>query len=139
MEKLIEQILFFWCQVGIVHLWRYHCACITCVLVLQDLPVNFTWRFEVDYWAWLLCGSAPSWLEFQLVIINVIHNFVGLCRSKNDVEKRVLSNVNESRVYDHDGNFTVTSESCSWDAEEKGCSSDNQIFSLRKDDKLKRR
>lgn len=49
------------------------------------------------------------------------------------------SNMNESRVYDRDGNVTVTSESCSWDAEEKPCSSDNQISSLRKDDKLQRR
>lgn len=55
-------------------------------------------------------------------------------RSKH-VEKRMPSKVNESRVYDHDGNVTGTSESCSWDA----CSSDNQISSLRKDDKLQRR
>ncbi|KAJ1388804.1 Nuclear factor connected with kappa-B-binding protein [Sesbania bispinosa] len=61
-----------------------------------------------------------------------------LWRSKH-ADKRIPSNVNESRVYDHDGNVTVTSESCSWDAEEKACSSDNQISSLRKDDKLQRR
>ncbi|TKY46251.1 Nuclear factor related to kappa-B-binding protein [Spatholobus suberectus] len=55
------------------------------------------------------------------------------------VEKRIPSKVIESRVYDDDGNVTGTSESCSWDAEEKACSSDNQISSLRKDDKLQRR
>ncbi|KAG4401800.1 hypothetical protein AAZX31_02G063100 [Glycine max] len=55
------------------------------------------------------------------------------------VEKRMLSKVIESRGYDHNGNVTGTSESCSWDAEEKACSSDNQISSLRKDDKLQRR
>ncbi|KAK8470135.1 hypothetical protein PHAVU_004G069600 [Phaseolus vulgaris] len=59
-------------------------------------------------------------------------------RSKH-VEKRMPSKVIESRVYDHDGNVTGTSESCSWDAEDKPCSSDNQISSLRKDDKLQRR
>ncbi|CAJ1953337.1 unnamed protein product [Sphenostylis stenocarpa] len=59
-------------------------------------------------------------------------------RSKH-VEKRMPSKVIESRVYDHDGNVTGTSESCSWDAEDKACSSDNQISSLRKDDKLQRR
>ncbi|XP_027923844.1 uncharacterized protein LOC114181564 isoform X1 [Vigna unguiculata] len=59
-------------------------------------------------------------------------------RSKR-VEKRIPSKVIESRVYDHDGNVTGTSESCSWDAEDKACSSDNQISSLRKDDKLQRR
>ncbi|KAK7271071.1 hypothetical protein RJT34_26677 [Clitoria ternatea] len=59
-------------------------------------------------------------------------------RSKH-VDKRVPSNMNESRVYDHDGNVTMTSESRSWEAEEKACSSDNQISSLRKDDKLQRR
>ncbi|RDX63395.1 hypothetical protein CR513_58180, partial [Mucuna pruriens] len=59
-------------------------------------------------------------------------------RSKH-VEKIMPSKGNESRVYDHDGNVTGTSESCSWDAEEKACSSDNQISSLRKDDKLQRR
>jgi len=63
---------------------------------------------------------------------------VGLCRSKR-VEKRMPSKVIESRVYDHDGNVTGTSESCSWDAEDKPCSSDNQISSLRKEDRLQRR
>ncbi|PNY13557.1 hypothetical protein L195_g010214 [Trifolium pratense] len=48
-------------------------------------------------------------------------------------------NVNASKVYDHDGNVTVTSESCSWDTEEKACSSDYLISSLRKDDKLQRK
>ncbi|XP_014511574.1 protein PFC0760c isoform X2 [Vigna radiata var. radiata] len=59
-------------------------------------------------------------------------------RSKR-VEKRIPSKVIESRVYDHDGNVTGTSESISWDAEDKACSSDNQISSLRNDDKLQRR
>ncbi|KAE9619776.1 putative nuclear factor related to kappa-B-binding protein [Lupinus albus] len=60
-------------------------------------------------------------------------------RSKNDVDNRMPSSVNGSRVYDHDGNVTLTSESCSWDAEDRVCNTDNQISSLRKDDKLQRR
>ncbi|KAK7267259.1 hypothetical protein RIF29_19926 [Crotalaria pallida] len=60
-------------------------------------------------------------------------------RSKNDVDKRIPSSVNGSRVYNHDDHVTFTSESCSWDAEDKACSSDNQISSLIKDDKLQRR
>ncbi|CAL0299264.1 unnamed protein product [Lupinus luteus] len=60
-------------------------------------------------------------------------------RSKNDVDNRMPSSANGSRVYDHDGNVTLTSESCSWDAEDRVCNSDNQISSLRKDDKLQRR
>ncbi|XP_019427423.1 PREDICTED: uncharacterized protein LOC109335725 isoform X3 [Lupinus angustifolius] len=60
-------------------------------------------------------------------------------RSKNDLDNRMPSSVNGSRVYDHDGNVTLTSESCSWDAEDRVCNSDNQISSLRKDDKLQRR
>ncbi|MED6224859.1 hypothetical protein PIB30_088220 [Stylosanthes scabra] len=59
-------------------------------------------------------------------------------RAKN-VEKRAPSNANDLRVYDHEGNFTVTSESCSWDAEEKEFSCGNQTFSLKKDEKLQRR
>ncbi|CAK8532943.1 unnamed protein product [Lathyrus sativus] len=55
------------------------------------------------------------------------------------VSKRMPSNVNESRVNDHDGNVTMTSESCSWDAEEKACSSEYLISSSRKDDKLQRK
>lgn len=55
------------------------------------------------------------------------------------VQKRMPSNVNESRVYDHDGNVTVTSESCSWDTDEKAGSSDYLISSLRRDDKLPRK
>jgi hypothetical protein len=62
----------------------------------------------------------------------------GLCRPKH-VQKSMPLNVNASRVYDHDGNVTVTSESCSFDTEEKACSSDYLISSLRKDDKLQRK
>nr|KYP51159.1 Nuclear factor connected with kappa-B-binding protein [Cajanus cajan] len=54
-------------------------------------------------------------------------------------KQRMPSKVVESRVYDHDENVTGTSESCSWDAEEKACSSDNQFSPLRKDDKIQRR
>ncbi|OIW06491.1 hypothetical protein TanjilG_05262 [Lupinus angustifolius] len=60
-------------------------------------------------------------------------------RSRNDVEKIMPSSVNGSRLYNHDGNLTLTTGSCSWDAEDRACSSDNQISSLRKDDKLQRR
>ncbi|KAK7290566.1 hypothetical protein RIF29_05077 [Crotalaria pallida] len=59
-------------------------------------------------------------------------------RSKDDVRKRIPSNSNEFRVYDHDENVSMTSESCSWVAEEKA-SSDNQISSLGQGDKLQRR
>lgn len=65
---------------------------------------------------------------------------MGLCRSKNDVEKRMPSNANESRVYNHDENVTASSESGSWAAfEEKACSSDNQVSLVRKGDKLQKR
>nr|XP_012567445.1 uncharacterized protein LOC101502546 isoform X2 [Cicer arietinum] len=60
-------------------------------------------------------------------------------RRPKHVQKRMPSNVNESRVNDHDGNVAVTSESCSWDAEERACSSDYLISSMRKDDKLQRK
>lgn len=62
----------------------------------------------------------------------------GLCRPKH-VPKRIPSNVNESRVNDHDRNVTVTSESCSWDTEEKACSSEYLISSSRKDDQLQKK
>ncbi|KAI4348389.1 hypothetical protein L6164_009118 [Bauhinia variegata] len=59
-------------------------------------------------------------------------------RSNNEIEKKKFSNVKASRVYDHDEYVTATSES-SWAAEEKACSSDNQISSGRKGDKLQKR
>ncbi|XP_058778967.1 uncharacterized protein LOC131652980 [Vicia villosa] len=55
------------------------------------------------------------------------------------VPKRIPSNVNESRVNDHDRNVAVTSESCSWDTEEKACSSEYRISSSRKDDQLQKK
>ncbi|KAI4350427.1 hypothetical protein L6164_004884 [Bauhinia variegata] len=60
-------------------------------------------------------------------------------RSKNEVEEKMFSNVKESRVYDHDEYVTATSDSSSWAAEEKACSSDNQISSGRKGEKLQKR
>ncbi|KAJ7971788.1 Nuclear factor related to kappa-B-binding protein [Quillaja saponaria] len=59
-------------------------------------------------------------------------------RLRND-EKRMPSHLNGSRFHDLEENVTATSESCSWAADEKACSSDNQISSVRKCEKLQRR
>lgn len=55
------------------------------------------------------------------------------------MEKKISSHANESRFRDHEENATVTSESCSWVADEKACSSDNQISSVVKGGKLQNR
>ncbi|CAB4305899.1 unnamed protein product [Prunus armeniaca] len=60
-------------------------------------------------------------------------------RSRNDMEKKISSHANESRFRDLEENTTVTSESCSWVADEKACSSDNQISSVVKGGKLQNR
>nr|XP_023909334.1 uncharacterized protein LOC112020991 [Quercus suber] len=49
-----------------------------------------------------------------------------LWRSRNGVEKRITSHGNESRFPDPEEDLTATSESCSWAADDKACSSDNQ-------------
>ncbi|XP_058737644.1 uncharacterized protein LOC131609849 isoform X2 [Vicia villosa] len=59
-------------------------------------------------------------------------------RSKNDIEKRKLSNLNEFRDDDHDENITVASDSYSWGAEEKAYG-DSQISSKGQGDELQRR
>ncbi|KAI5427979.1 uncharacterized protein LOC127126740 isoform X2 [Lathyrus oleraceus] len=59
-------------------------------------------------------------------------------RSKNVIEKRKLSNLNEFRDDDHDGNITVTSDSYSWGAEEKAYG-DSQISSKGQGDELQKR
>lgn len=61
-----------------------------------------------------------------------------MCRSKNVIEKRKLSNLNEFRDDDHDGNITVTSDSYSWGAEEKAYG-DSQISSKGQGDELQKR
>ncbi|KAJ0053423.1 hypothetical protein Pint_02510 [Pistacia integerrima] len=47
-------------------------------------------------------------------------------RSRRDAEKRISSNASESRLRDLEQDVTATSESCSWVADEKASSSDNQ-------------
>ncbi|XP_062105316.1 uncharacterized protein LOC133816970 [Humulus lupulus] len=47
-------------------------------------------------------------------------------RSKNDMEKRNSLSANDSRFRVLEGNVAASSESCSWVADEKACSSDNQ-------------
>ena len=42
------------------------------------------------------------------------------------MEKRITSHGNESRFPDPEEDLTATSESCSWAADDKACSSDNQ-------------
>ncbi|XP_045794445.1 uncharacterized protein LOC123889242 isoform X3 [Trifolium pratense] len=61
-----------------------------------------------------------------------------ILRSKNDIEKNRLSNLDEFRYDDHDGNLTVASGSYSWGAEEKAYD-DNQISSMGQGDELRRR
>ncbi|KAJ7976304.1 Nuclear factor related to kappa-B-binding protein [Quillaja saponaria] len=61
-----------------------------------------------------------------------------LQRSRND-EKRLSSHLDESRFCDLEENVTATSESCSLAVDEKACSSDNQVSSVRKGEKLQRR
>ncbi|XVE84247.1 hypothetical protein DITRI_Ditri16bG0155500 [Diplodiscus trichospermus] len=53
-----------------------------------------------------------------------------LCRSRRVGEKRVFSWLNESRLDNIEQDVTATSESCSWVADEKACSSDNQNSSV---------
>lgn len=60
-----------------------------------------------------------------------------LCR--NGLEKGILSHGNESRFADPEEDFTATSESCSWAADDKVCSSDNQNSSAVKGAELLKR
>ncbi|KAK1569266.1 hypothetical protein Q3G72_034651 [Acer saccharum] len=60
-------------------------------------------------------------------------------RSRRDADKKSSSNANESGLRDFEQDVTATSESCSWDADEKACSSDNQNSSVMRDGKLKKR
>ncbi|XP_039005315.1 uncharacterized protein LOC120132673 [Hibiscus syriacus] len=61
-----------------------------------------------------------------------------LWRSKMVCKKRVFSHSHESRHGNVEQDVTVTSESCSWVADEKACSSDNQNSSVVKDGKIRR-
>ncbi|PRQ54356.1 putative nuclear factor related to kappa-B-binding protein [Rosa chinensis] len=60
-------------------------------------------------------------------------------RSRKDMEKHSSSHANESRFRDLDENATPTSESGSWVADDKACSSDNQISSVIKGGELQNR
>ncbi|KAH9743133.1 nuclear factor kappa-B-binding protein [Citrus sinensis] len=60
-------------------------------------------------------------------------------RLRRDVEKRISSNAYESRPHDLEQDVTATSESCSWVADEKACSSDNQNSSVMKGGELHKR
>ncbi|XWS32578.1 hypothetical protein CRYUN_Cryun22dG0001500 [Craigia yunnanensis] len=62
-----------------------------------------------------------------------------LWRSRRVGEKRVFSHSNESRLGNIEQDVTATSESSSWVADEKACSSDNQNSSVVKDGELQRR
>ncbi|XWS30577.1 hypothetical protein CRYUN_Cryun24cG0130900 [Craigia yunnanensis] len=62
-----------------------------------------------------------------------------LWRSRRADEKRVFSHSNESRFGNIEQDVTVTSEFCSWVADEKAFSSDNQNSSVVKGGELQRR
>ncbi|XP_022739582.1 uncharacterized protein LOC111291810 isoform X2 [Durio zibethinus] len=62
-----------------------------------------------------------------------------LWRSRRVGEKRAFSHSNESRLGNVDQDVTATSESCSWVADEKACSSDNQNSSVVKGGEIQRR
>lgn len=66
-------------------------------------------------------------------------HFSVLSRSRNGLEKRISSHGNESRFADPEEDFTATSESCSWAADDKVCSSDNQNSSAVKGAELLKR
>ncbi|GMI93946.1 hypothetical protein like AT5G13950 [Hibiscus trionum] len=62
-----------------------------------------------------------------------------LWRSRRAGEKGVFSHSNEPKPVNLEQEATVTSESCSWAADERACSSDNQNSSVVKGGKLQRR
>jgi hypothetical protein len=66
-------------------------------------------------------------------------HFCVLSRSRNGLEKRIPSHGSESRFADPEEDFTATSESCSWAADDKVCSSDNQNSSAVKGAELLKR
>ena len=78
----------------------------------------------------LLCVKIKS--HFWVTI-----NFFG--RSRRVGEKRVFSHSNESRLGNIEQDVTATSEICSWVADEKACSSDNQNYSVVKGGEPQRR
>ncbi|XP_039069579.1 uncharacterized protein LOC120216125 isoform X2 [Hibiscus syriacus] len=61
-----------------------------------------------------------------------------LWRSKRVGKRRVFSHSNEPGLDNVEQDVTATSESCSWIADEKECSSDNQNSSVMKDGKIRR-
>lgn len=64
-------------------------------------------------------------------------NFFG--RSRRASEKGIFSHSNESKLVNLEQDATGTSESCSWVADERACSSDNQNSSVVKGGELQRR
>lgn len=60
-------------------------------------------------------------------------------RSRNDADKKISSSANDSRICVPEDNVAASSESCSWVADEKACSSDNQNSSIIKRGELKNR
>lgn len=77
-----------------------------------------------------------------LFLDDVLSHYVSLMscfRLRRDVEKRISSNAYESRPHDLEQDVTATSESCSWVADEKACSSDNQNSSVMKGGELHKR
>ncbi|XP_065865449.1 uncharacterized protein [Euphorbia lathyris] len=62
-----------------------------------------------------------------------------ISRSRRDVEQQISSHANEFGLHNLEENAATTSESCSFIAEDKACSSDNQNSSLMKGGKIQRR
>ncbi|WCJ40243.1 hypothetical protein M5689_021173 [Euphorbia peplus] len=62
-----------------------------------------------------------------------------ISRSRRDMEQQITSHANEFGLHDLEENTGTTSESCSFIAEDKACSSDNQNSSLVKGGKIQRR
>nr|KJB70713.1 hypothetical protein B456_011G088500 [Gossypium raimondii]KJB70714.1 hypothetical protein B456_011G088500 [Gossypium raimondii]KJB70715.1 hypothetical protein B456_011G088500 [Gossypium raimondii] len=66
----------------------------------------------------------------------IVHKF---WRSRRASEKGIFSHSNESKLVNLEQDATGTSESCSWAADERACSSDNQNSSVVKGGELQRR
>ncbi|GMH06890.1 hypothetical protein Nepgr_008730 [Nepenthes gracilis] len=64
---------------------------------------------------------------------------VQMMRSRRHAEENISSDDNELTFRDPDENIGAASESCSWTADEKACSSDNMTLSMVKGAELKKR
>lgn len=75
----------------------------------------------------------------MIVLTSLGHEFFFLSRSRRDAEKRISPHAIESRFREHGENVVASSESCSWVAEEKASSSDNQNSPVMKDGEIQNR